>query len=142
MCYTLALLALVPFTAAAPPSDPVKAELKLFQGSWKAVSLQQADGRPATEEEIKATRLVVDGNKFTMTGKNFTISGTFTVNPTQTPRHIDVVLTSKEGVETKFPGIYQWNKDTRKSCFAMPDKQRPAQFTSEKGLFGFEWKRD
>jgi uncharacterized protein (TIGR03067 family) len=126
---------------AGPLEDAAKKELEPFQGSWKAVSIQHADGRQASEGEVQNTRLVVEGNKFTLTGKDSTLSGTFTVNPTKTPKTIDVLLTAQDGRETKFLGIYQIEGGTRKSCFALPGRERPAQFSSEKGYFGFEWRR-
>jgi uncharacterized protein (TIGR03067 family) len=124
------------------PEDSAKKELQQFQGPWKAISIQHADGRQASEDEVQNTRLVIQGNKFTLTGKDYTVSGTFSVTPTRTPKAIDVLLMSKEGRETKFLGIYQMRAGTRKSCFALPEKERPTQFSSEKGYFGFEWKRN
>src|SRR5262249_45853031 len=137
------LILLAPLSAGgAPLGDAAKKELEQFQGSWKAVSIQHADGRQASEDEVQNTRLVVEGNKFTLTGKDSIISGTFTINPAKTPKTIDVLLTSKDGREIKFLGIYQMQGDKRKSCFALPEKERPTQFSSDKGYFGFEWRRN
>jgi uncharacterized protein (TIGR03067 family) len=141
ICTLLVLLASVA-AAATPLDDAAKKELGQFQGSWKAVSIQQADGRQAPLDEVQNTRLVVEGNKFTLTGKNSTIAGTFTVNPTKTPRTIDVLLTSKDGRETRLLGIYQIQGDTRKTYFAMPGIGRPTSFSSENGHIGFEWRRN
>jgi uncharacterized protein (TIGR03067 family) len=137
------LILLAPLGAGDALADDVAAnELQQFQGSWKAVSIQHADGRPASKDEVQNTRLVIDGRKFTLTGKNYTICGRFTINSAKTPKNIDVLLTSKDGPETKFLGVYQIQGDTRKSCFALPAKERPTQFFAEKGYFGFEWRRD
>jgi uncharacterized protein (TIGR03067 family) len=143
MCWCSLLIVLAPLGAGgAPPDDAAKKELEQFQGSWKAVSILHADGSQASEDEVQNTRLVVEGNKFTLTGKDFTIFGTFTVNPTKSPKTIDVLLTSKDKREIKVLGIYQMQSDKRKSCFALPGEERPTQFSSEKGFFGFEWKRN
>lgn len=138
------LILLVPLGAGdgLQSEDIAKKELQRFQGSWKAVSIQRADGGQASRDELQSTRLVVKGTKFTLTGKNYTISGTFAINPARTPKTIDVLLTSKDGRETKLLGIYQIQGETRKSCFALPNKERPTQFSSEKGYIGFEWRRD
>ncbi len=141
-CGLLLLLAPLAVAVGAAVEDAAKKDLEQFQGSWKAVSIQHADGRQASEDEVQNTRLVIEGNKFTLTGKDSTISGTFTVNPAKTPKTIDVLLTSKDGRETKFLGIYQMQGDKRKSRFALPRKERPTQFLSEKGYFGFEWRRN
>jgi uncharacterized protein (TIGR03067 family) len=120
--------------------DAVKQELKQFQGTWKAVAIRNADGTQASEADLEQTRLIVEGNQFTLKSKDFTILGTFTVNISTKPRSIDAVLKSDEGKESRFFGIYQIQGDTRKSCFALPGKQRPTQFVQE-GCIGFEWKR-
>jgi uncharacterized protein (TIGR03067 family) len=127
--------------AAAPP-DAVNKELIKFQGSWKAISMQYPDGRQATADEVKNTRLVVEGDQFTMTIQSSSVSGTFLVNPSTTPPSIDAVLTPQGGHETRLLGIYQIQGDTRTSCFALPDKERLKSFSAEKGYFRFEWKKN
>jgi uncharacterized protein (TIGR03067 family) len=123
--------------------DKVKNDLEQFQGSWQAVAVH-SDGQPSSREEVQATRLVVDGNKFTLTGKNFTITGTFVIEATKTPKTIDVVLTPKDNdmAKTTLLGIYEIKGDKRKSCFALPEKERPTKFSPAKGYIGFEWKRN
>jgi uncharacterized protein (TIGR03067 family) len=128
-----------------PPQDPVKHDLLQFQGSWHALSIWKADGHQAPIEEVRYTRLAVKGDSFVLTGKDYTFSGTFTIDPTKSPRAIDVTITPKEGRPLKFLGIYQMKGvkgDTRKSFFALPGRDRPKQFSAEKGFIGFEWKRD
>ena len=143
MFWSSTLMLLVPLAAGhgATPEDAAKKELQLFQGIWKAIAVQNADGNRAPEDDVRNTRLVVEGNKFTLTSKNATIAGTFTINPTKTPKTIDVRLESNEGKETKLLGIYQIKGGTRKSCFAFPGKDRPTRFSTEKEYIGFEWQR-
>ncbi len=140
----LMLLGCLTFATDAPFDDAVKKDLQQFQGPWRAASVINADGRPATAEEIEHTRLFVDGNKFTLKGKDFILRGTFTIDPTKTPKTIDAVLDSKEGEkQVKVLGIYRIDGPIRRSCFAMPDKPRPANFpASPKDYLQFEWKRD
>jgi uncharacterized protein (TIGR03067 family) len=128
--------------ADKPREDAVKKELAKFQGSWQAVAVQHADGQPGPADEVRQTRLVVEGTKFTLTGKGYSIAGTFTIDPTRTPKAIDVLVTPNDGPKVRFPGIYAVQGDKRKSCFALSGKERPKRFSSGEGLFGFEWKRD
>jgi len=125
-----------------PAPDAVKKEIAKFQGTWKAVAAQDVNGGEVSREEVGKTRLVVEGNTFKLSGKDFTIDGTFTVNPAKTPHTIDVVLKSNDGKETRILGIYQIQGDTRKSCFGLSDKERPTTFSARKGYIGFEWKRN
>jgi uncharacterized protein (TIGR03067 family) len=139
----VALLSIAPRWAGGdcPRDEAAKKAVEQFQGSWKAVSIRNPDGKEAFDDQVKNTALVVEGNKFTLTSKDATITGTFTIDPNATPRTIDVCLTSQEGKEIKFMGIYKVEGDRRKSCFALPGKVRPSKFTSKAGYLGFEWKR-
>jgi uncharacterized protein (TIGR03067 family) len=129
--------------SATPADDPAQQAIKQFQGSWHAIAVQHADGSPAPTEEVLATRLVVDGNKFTLINKQMNVSGTFTVNPSKTPRTIDVTLKTADGPDVTLLGIYAIKSDLRKSCFALPGKERPARFmTGESGYVGFTWARN
>src|SRR6516162_4825848 len=101
-----ALLVGLTLAADKPGEDAVKKELAKFQGSWQAVAVQHADGQPASSEEARETHLVVEGNKFTLTGKGYSISGTFTLDPTKTPKAIDAVYRPNDGPAIRFPGIY------------------------------------
>ncbi len=118
-------------------------ELQRFQGSWQAISVHRPDGRRASQDEVANTHLVIEGNKFRLLGKDhFVVSGTFFINPVKSPKTIDVVLTSKDGRESRFLGIYQSQGEQRKGCFALAGKERPTRFAYENGYFGYTWKRD
>jgi uncharacterized protein (TIGR03067 family) len=137
------LVSLLSFQIDSPTGDAVKRDLQHFQGSWQAASVINADGRPATTEELERTRLIVEGNQFTLKGKDFIIKGRFTIDPSKSPKSIDAVLDTKEGEKpVKVLGIYRIDGETRKSCFALPDKPRPKDFPlSPKDYIQFEWKR-
>jgi uncharacterized protein (TIGR03067 family) len=143
MCWCSFLILLAPLAAGgAPVDDAARKELANFQGSWKAVAIRHADGREASAVEVQSTRLLIEGNKFTLTVKDAAIVGKFTVNPAKSPRTIDVVLTAQDGTKTRILGIYLMQGDTRKSCFAAPGKKRPAEFSTEQGYVSFTWRRN
>jgi uncharacterized protein (TIGR03067 family) len=144
MRYTILAMLLGPVWTGAgtPADDAAKKDLERFQGSWRAVAVQNFDGQPAPDEDVKHTRLQVEGNRFTLTGKNFKVSGTFTIDSTKTPKTIDVLLEGAATKEERFLGIYQIEGDDRKSCFALQGKERPSDFrTGVKGILRLEWKR-
>lgn len=124
-----------------PTDDAAQRELKQFQGTWQALSIQNADGIQAPAAQVADTHLVVQGNTFTLTSKDAVIQGTFTVEPTRTPKTIDATLPTQMGRDVKLLGIYEVKGDIRRSCFAMPDKDRPTSFVPAAGCIGFEWKR-
>jgi uncharacterized protein (TIGR03067 family) len=126
--------------AEAPQEDAVKEELKKFQGKWKLVSAN-LDGRKAPEAELKTIRLIVEGDRFTLTNGIETYKGKFTINPSGKPKTIDVEFT--EGFKgVKVLGIYQIDGDMRKSCFSDSDTNRPEDFQGGKRRYVWVWQAD
>lgn len=139
-CLFLLIIAPIALANSSPDDLSVKKDLDKFQGSWRAVSVVNLDGKPASADEIQHTRLVVNGNTFILQGKDATIRGTFSIDPTRVPKTIDVTLEGAKP-EDKILGIYRIDGDLRKSCFVLPGKERPKDFPSEgKGYLQFVWK--
>jgi uncharacterized protein (TIGR03067 family) len=137
------LLILLPLAGAAPAPEPdVEEELKKFQGTWKLVAAQNYDGTESTPESRETTSLVVSGDEFVMTGGTEDFKGKFTIDPSKKPKTIDVEFTEGKLKGTKLKGIYEFNKDIRKSCFADANEKRPKDFDGGKGKLILEWKRD
>jgi uncharacterized protein (TIGR03067 family) len=140
--HLLIVLTPIALAGAGSPDDAAKKDLQQYQGTWTAVAVVNQDGRKASEDELRDTRLVVVGNTFTLTSKDLSVSGMFTLDPTKTPRTIDVLLGDAKKPEEKLLGIYQIDGAMRKSCFALPGQERPKGFSSlQKGYLQFEWKR-
>src|SRR2546426_575371 len=116
--------------AAQPSEEDVKKELKRFQGKWEAVAAQGFDGKAPTDVELQLTTLEVDGDKFTMKTGSLTVSGTFAVDPTKKVKTIDIYFGDNK--DNPMRGIYEISGDTRKSCFALPGKDRPDKLRKEK----------
>ena len=136
----IALLVATASVAAQSSDDAVKKELKLFQGKWQATFAQSFDGKEQTDAEIQFTTLEVDGDKFTLKTGSLTINGTFTVDPSKKVKTIDVFLGNNK--DNAMRGIYEIKGDTRRSCFALPGKDRPTEFRKEKGYQSLEWRAD
>jgi uncharacterized protein (TIGR03067 family) len=138
----LALLLVVPlFGAGGPKPDAIEEELKKFEGKWKLASAD-LDGKEATPEQVKTTTLEVKGNEFTLKTGDETHKGKFTINLGKKPHTIDVQFTEGMLKDAKVLGIYEIEGDTRKSCFATPNADRPKDFTSGKDKYVWTWKRD
>jgi uncharacterized protein (TIGR03067 family) len=125
---------------AQPGDDDVKKEMKLFQGKWQATFAQGFDGQPQSDVEIDLTKIEIDGDKFTLKTGSLTVPGTFSVDPSKKPKEINVYFGDKDN---PLKGIYEIAKDgSRKSCFSMPGKDRPKEFSKEKGFQVLEWRAD
>jgi uncharacterized protein (TIGR03067 family) len=117
-----------------------KEELKKFRGAWQATAFI-IGATPVGEDQLKNTTIIIDGSKFTLkTGKN-EVEGTYTIDPTKSPKTIDAVLVSPDGKKSELAGIYTWEDGKRKSCFALPGNARPDQFRQQQGYVTMEWEK-
>lgn len=57
--------------------------------------------------------------------------GTYTLNPKEKLKTVDLVPQDGEFKGKTFQGIYQLEGDEMKMCFAFPSKQRPTSFTTQ-----------
>jgi uncharacterized protein (TIGR03067 family) len=137
----LVLAAWVLVGADDPKADAVKDELKKFAGTWQltAANLDNEEQKP---EDLKTGSLVVEGDTFTLKFKNEVHKGKFVIDPAKKPKTIDVEFTAGSLKDAKVKGIYQIDGDTRKSCFAVPNSDRPTDFDSGTGKYVWTWKAD
>ena len=146
MARLLVLAALaVGLSAAADDKTPkdAKVELEKFTGTWVGVSAVR-DGKDVPKAEAEAMRLVVSGEKYTLTEGKDEVEGTHKLDPTKTPKQIDAVRTKGAGKGETLKGVYQLTGDTFVVCFAAPGKDRPAEVKAEggPGLRVLAFKRD
>ena len=95
------------------------------------------DGKPVAEDIRKETKLVTDMNKFTVsTGGQAGTSGagTFTIDPTKSPKTVDSLQATGPDKGKTVLGIYEIIDDNHKrACWAPVGRPRPTAFTSEPG---------
>jgi uncharacterized protein (TIGR03067 family) len=132
LAVTAAALLLAP--AGAQEGD-VKKELEKLAGTWKIAKFESADKPPPPEEVREKMRLVFAGEKITVMvdGKQVDET-TFKIDPSKSPRHIDIVSSGKGPNKGKSAaGIYTLEGNTLKICSGEPGSKRPTEFSSEKG---------
>ena len=104
-----------------------------MQGEWSMVS-GSADGFEIPAEMRPTARRICKGNETTVTfGTQLIMQATFTVDPTKKPKAIDYQATDGPTKGETHLGIYEMEGDTIRYCFAAPDGERPADFTSKPG---------
>ena len=117
----------------AQDSDQIKEDVAKMQGEWSMVS-GSADGRAIPNEMLPSAKRVCKGNETTVTiGPQLILQATFTVDPTKNPKTIDYQVTDGPTKGKKHLGIYSFDGDMVKYCFAAPDEERPADFNSKPG---------
>jgi uncharacterized protein (TIGR03067 family) len=133
----LALMVLVVELASLTPAregkdDLTKQELKRLQGTWMLVG-RESKGEKVPEGKVQAMkgRLTVNGDKFTFKIEDTNFTGTVTLDPSKSPKHLDVSFVGANGEKGKVVGIYELQGDTLRECF--DPKERPTQFKTQPG---------
>jgi uncharacterized protein (TIGR03067 family) len=104
-----------------------KADLKKFEGTW-AVEFLRRTGKDAPAEVIGQLTFTFAGGKVTSrSGDKQTQEGTYKIDPSKKPRHIDLTLNGKMSA-----GIYAFEGDRLKLCLHHP-KDRPTEFSAPAG---------
>ena len=131
-----AAIAGVGWTAAVEDDKEAayKKELKKLAGTWQLVAYEK-DGVQAPEADVKQTKIIFNGDKFTMERAGKAVEeGWICIDPARKPKVIDVYPTKPEGkVEM---GIYEWDgNDKLKVCCTDPgtEQTRPRLFSTTKG---------
>lgn len=117
----------------AQESDQGKEDVARMQGEWSMVS-GSVDGQAMPNEMLPSAKRVCKGNETTVTiGPQLIMQATFTVDPTKNPKAIDYQVTDGPTKGKKHLGIYAFDGDTVRYCFAAPDDERPPDFNSKPG---------
>jgi len=127
------LLILAAVALVAAKDDANKKDMEKLQGDWAAVSMVR-DGMDIPRDDAQAFFRTVKGDKYSVFRYDQVVNKwTFTIDATKNPKTMDVL---PEGVDDKSKaslGIYEFDGDKLKVCFATPGKDRPADFTSKEG---------
>jgi uncharacterized protein (TIGR03067 family) len=126
-------IVLLLFGFAPQVPDPLTVERAKHQGTW-AVTSSIRDGQPAAADVVASIRRVVDRDHvvWKRDGKNF--AGTrFEIDPTKTPRTIDLIPDGGPNRDKRVLGIYRLEGDDLTICIADVDQPRPSAFEAKPG---------
>jgi uncharacterized protein (TIGR03067 family) len=91
-----------------PKAEDARDKLK---GTWTLVAMER-DGQQAPEDEVKGTSLTFEGDKLTLKQRGDTKTGTYKIDASQKPPHLDV--TPDDGDKKTMKMIYHLDGDTLK----------------------------
>ena len=132
------------------PKPEAADDLKRLTGDWKVVALE-ANGKKAPAAELEGMRWSFSGAevRFTDPGEEPGGKTSVKLDPTQSPKHIDLVTLEGKSKGTTSQGIYKLEKDRLVICLRDPsraEKGRPTTFVpgalSELGVITLERVQD
>jgi uncharacterized protein (TIGR03067 family) len=130
------LICAVGFSASASWAEDkpdVEKELKKFQGAW-TIESSEYGGEKLPADQLKEFVVIYEGEKHTVKAGDKVIQvGTQKIDPSKSPKTIDVTMTEGPSKGTVMLGIYEIDGDTLKACFDMEGKKRPTEFKSPPG---------
>jgi uncharacterized protein (TIGR03067 family) len=117
--------------------DPSKAkavaeELAKFEGTWTFASME-FEGQEIPGKDLAGHLIILKGNEFAAKTGEGTTKGTFQVDPTASPKTIDVTMGDGPEKGKTLLGIYTLTADTYRVSLAAPGKPRPTEFVSKAG---------
>ncbi len=121
--------------------DAKKQELEKFQGTWKVIGAER-NGAKVSEDEYKDLSLVIEGSKRTVKqGDQVRMQSNFKIDPTKSPKQIDITPTAEQFGGRTLPGIYEFDGDTVKVSIGL-DGERPKDFKGKERVFVQVFRRE
>jgi uncharacterized protein (TIGR03067 family) len=136
------LFALAFFVGGSDAKDDAKNDQKNLQGKWTMTS-GIIDGNEIPKSPTMG-EVTYKGDKYEWkTGDGQSGSGTFKLDPTKKPKHMDSVPSDGPVAGQTVEEIYEIDGDSLKICLALPGTNRPTAFKSEagSGIWLFTYKR-
>lgn len=130
LCCTLALGGL---SGAAAGADETAKDIQAGQGVW-TYETQVVDGKETPAAQAKALTVTIEGDKYTVRRDGQLVqAGTYKLDPSKSPRAIDMTVVEGPAKGTVMPGIYQFDGDVMRVCFDATGRKRPTEFKSAAG---------
>ena len=110
-------------------------EMKKFQGAWKQVRFEKDGLKEPPDEAGWEPTCVYLGDTFvvTLADGRIPIKGTFTIDPTQNPKALNLTDTFGEDAGKTFLAIYSLEGDEQIFVAADEGMERPTEFTTRPG---------
>jgi len=117
--------------AAEPKPDAQKAALKVLQGTWTIVSIEN-QGKQSAADQLPKAIIVVAGTQMSANEAGFKFKFALRVHPDTQPQALDLELGEEGKTKDVLEGICAVEGDMLKLCLcATPNqKARPSEFAA------------
>jgi uncharacterized protein (TIGR03067 family) len=114
-----------------------------LEGTW-VPTMAELGGKLFPDEARKSIKLVVKGDKYTVTVGKAVDQGTIKLKPAAKPKQMDITGTDGPNKGKTFLAIYERDGDTLRVCYDLSGKDRPTDFKTREGsqLFLVVYKRE
>ena len=119
-----------------PKGNDTPNDANSMNGAWLPSAAQLA-GEEFPDEVRKSIKLVIDDGKYMVTVGTNLDRGTVKLDPSKTPKELDITGTEGPNKGKTILAIYEKSGDTLRICYDLSGKARPAEFKSEKGTLQF-----
>lgn len=126
-CLCLIVTAALSAFAGDPSGDA-----KALQGKWKPIKGELA-GQSMTNTVLDLISLKLDDGKYEVFVGQEPDRGTYTLDPSTSPKSITVTGTEGPNIGRTFPAIYELHGDTLRICYDLSGAKRPTEFKSTAG---------
>lgn len=119
-----ALLLSSQISSVALADDAVDADMKKLSGTWVVTAVEMGGKRPPPDQMPKM-EIIIDGNNLTIKDPGGPKPSTFSIDPSKTPKHLDMNLT-RPGEKVTVHCIYSVDADELKLAIPLfPRKGQP-----------------
>jgi uncharacterized protein (TIGR03067 family) len=107
-------------------------QLRLLEGDWRFVGMQ-VDGIDLPAATLSESRLLMDGDRFRMESPEAIYDGTFNIDVSETPMHIDIDFVEGPEAGNRSCGVFELGGDQLTICLGVVGASRPAGFSTKPG---------
>lgn len=125
-----ALIVCVVSMAAGRPDDAAEKDLKALVGKWK-VEKAELGGQDAMSFAKDVKLELLDGGKYKLDLLGQKDEGTFTVDPSKSPKEMDIKGTDGPNKGKTIKCIYKIDGDTATLCYELGGDGRPTKFETK-----------
>jgi len=105
-------------------------DLRKMQGDWVLAEGEQR-GNPIPADDLKSMHFHVSGDRYEFKQAGQTEKGSLSVDPSRTPKALDIHIAEGDQAGKLQLGIYQFDGGRLKICVSQPGEDRPKEFKTK-----------